>query len=134
ERLPRSRCPGSCGSQSPYPTDLYVSLNDTLLSSGLAFQSLLAQLVEIGLPVGRAIPAKLAQIVPAVDAGRVHVIEGEPHRVVANRRHLHDGDVLLAGDRFALGRRMALHLGARAAHTQILGREVIALAVVEGDG
>src|SRR5262245_61352749 len=98
-----------------------------------AGESLAAQLVEIVLPIGVPIAAELDEIVPAVDAGRVHVVEHETHRIVANGLHFEDRHVLLAGDGLALVRRMALHLGARAAYAQILGGELIALAAIEGD-
>src|SRR6266851_5266050 len=101
--------------------------------SMLPRQALAGEVVEIVLPIGGAVAAQLVQIVPAIDAGRVHVVEHEPHRVIANRMHFEDGDVALAGDGLALVRRMALHLRARAPDAQILGIELEALAAVEGD-
>ena len=64
----------------------------------------------------------------------MHVVEHEPHRVIADRIHLENGDVLLARDGLALVGGMALHLGARALDAQIFGAQVESLAVVEGDG
>jgi len=54
-------------------------------------QRLAGELIEIILPIGVAVAAELEQIVPAVDAGRVQVVEDEPHRVIAefNRPRLY---------------------------------------------
>jgi hypothetical protein len=50
---------------------------------------------------------------PAVNAGRVQVIEHQPHRVVPDRLHFQDGDVLFAGDSLAFRGGVTLNLGAR---------------------
>src|SRR5262249_12011753 len=78
--------------------------------------------------------AELEEIIPAVDAGRMHVVEDEPRRVIADRMHFEDADLLLSRDGLALVRRMALNLRARALDAQIFGAEVERLAVVESDG
>jgi hypothetical protein len=57
-------------------------------SRGLARQPLGGKLVEIFLPVALLIAAELVEIVPAVDPGRMHVVEGEPHGVIADQLHL----------------------------------------------
>src|SRR5262249_860638 len=97
----------------------------------VARKSLDGQLVEIGLPVGALVAAEIEEIVPAVDPGRMHVVEHEPHRIVADRVDLEHHHVLLARHVLALGRRMALPLGARALHPQVFGRQLVALAIVE---
>ena len=64
----------------------------------------------------------------------MHVVEDEPHRVVADRIDLQDHHFALARHRLALVWRMALHLGARALHTQIFGRQREVVAALERDG
>src|SRR5262249_56902568 len=86
------------------------------------------------LQIGVRVSAEPEEIIPAVEAGRMHVVEDEPRRVIADRMHLKDGDILLARDRFALIRRMALNLRTRALDAQIFGGQVEGLAVIEGDG
>src|SRR5262245_59699102 len=102
--------------------------------SALPAQPLGGQFVDIVLPVGCVIAAELAQVVPAVDAGRVHVVEHEAHRVVADRLHLQHLDVAFARNRLALLRRVPLDLRARALDAKIFGGERKRLAAVEGDG
>src|SRR5262249_9553676 len=91
-------------------------------------------MVEIARLVSLTVSTEREKIVPAVDTGRMHVVESEPHRVIADRIDLENGDVLLARDGLSLVRGMALHLRARAFDAQIFGAEVERLAVVEGDG
>src|SRR5208282_6932779 len=76
---------------------------------------------------------ELAQIVPAVEAGVVAVVEHEFDCVVADRLDVDDNDVLLAGDDPLLARRMALDLGAWAFDAQALGGQADGFAVVEHD-
>ena len=69
---------------------------------------------EVGEVVGPALVvpgAERVEIVPAEDAGRMHVVEDELHRVVADRLDADDLDVALARHRLALGRAVPLHLG-----------------------
>jgi hypothetical protein len=99
----------------------------------LARQILLRQLVEIILPIAGIFAPQLVQIVPAIDAGGVQVVEHQPHGIIADRLHLQDRHVLLAGNGLALVRRMALDLGARAFHPQIFSRKIEALAVFESN-
>src|SRR4051812_27730494 len=82
-------------------------------------QPLAAKLVKIVLPVLVTVAAELEQVVPAKDAGRMQVVEHQPHGVIADRDDFQNRDIALAADGLALLRRMALHLGARAAHAQI---------------
>src|SRR4029077_2895729 len=99
-----------------------------------ARKTLFGKLVEIVAPIFFAILTELEKIVPTKDSGRVHVVEGQPHRVIADRMQFEDLHRLLAADDAPLARRMSLDLGARAAHAQIFGGEIETLAAVEGDG
>src|SRR6202521_436994 len=100
---------------------------------GLARHSSCGELVEIFLPIARLIAAQLVEIVPAVDPGRMHVVEGEPHGIIADRLHLENFHISLARNGFSLVRRMALDLGARALHAQVFGRQYKVLAGIEAD-
>src|SRR5262245_42034715 len=80
-----------------------------LSPGGLAGEAFGRELVEIILPVGFPIAPELEQVVPAVDAGRVHVVEYQPDGIIADRMDFEDRDVPLAGDRLALVRRVALN-------------------------
>src|SRR5580704_12823775 len=81
-----------------------------------ARQALFRELVEIVAPIFFAILTELEKIFPTKDSGRVHIVEGQPHRVIADRMHFEDLHRFLAADGAPLARRMALDLGARAAH------------------
>src|SRR5882757_9377006 len=102
--------------------------------SALTLQALAGEVVEIVSPIGLPVPAQRKEIVPAVDAGRMHIVEDQPHRVIADRVHFEDGDVLLASHGLALVGGMALHLGAGALDAQVFRTEIERLAAVEGDG
>ena len=99
-----------------------------------ARKALFRKLVEIVPPVFFAILTEFEKILPTKDSGRVHVVERQPHGVIADRMHFEDLHRFLAADGAPLARRMALDLGARAAHAQIFGGEIETLAAVEGDG
>src|ERR1700675_1062505 len=92
------------------------------------------KLVEIIPPVFFAILTEFEKIFPTKDSGRMHVVERQPHRVIADRMHLKDLHRFFAADGAPLARRMALDLGARAAYAQIFGGEIKTLAAVESDG
>src|SRR5262249_29429316 len=76
----------------------------SILRSGRAsaLQALAGEVVEIVLPIGVLVSTEREKIGPAVDPSRMHVVENEPHRVIADRIDLENGDVLLAGDGLAL--------------------------------
>src|SRR5580698_4466011 len=99
-----------------------------------ARKALFGKLVEIVAPVFFAILTEFEKILPTKDSGRVHVVEGQPHGVIADRVHFEDLHRFLAADGAPLARRMSLDLGARAAHAKIFGGEIETLAAVEGDG
>src|SRR5262249_10876728 len=94
-----------------------------------AREALAAQVIEVVLPIGVPVAAELEEIIPAVDAGRMHVVEDEPRRVVADRMHFEDGDIFFPRNSLALVRRMALNLRTRALDPQIFGGQVEGLAV-----
>src|SRR5262249_23589050 len=74
------------------------------------------------------------EIVRAVVPVRVQMVKAEPHRVISDRVHLENGDILLAGHGLALVGRMALDLGARAFDAQIFGAEIEVFATIEDHG
>src|SRR5690349_50841 len=74
------------------------------------------------------------QIGPAVEAGRMAVIEDDADGVVADRIEPDDPDAFLAGHRDLLAGSVTLDLGARAFDAQKLGRQLEPAAIVEGDG
>src|SRR5690349_10439365 len=101
---------------------------------GRARKVFCCEFVEILAPVLFAVAAELEEIVPGEDAGRMHVVEDEPHCVVADGMQLEDLHVALAGYGTPFARRVTLDLSARAAHAQIFGRQLETLAAVECDG
>src|ERR1700741_1861956 len=92
------------------------------------------KLVEIVPPIFFAILTEFEKIFPTKDSGRMHVVERQPHRVIADRMHLKNLHRFLAADGAPLARRVTLDLGARAAYAQIFSGEIETLAAVEGDG
>src|SRR3954447_15369899 len=69
------------------------------------------EVVEIVPKTRFRIRAEIVQERRRVDAGVVHVVEADPHRVIADRIHRQDGDVALSADGLALRLGMSLHLG-----------------------
>src|ERR1700685_4759820 len=91
------------------------------------------KLIEIVPAVFFAILTEFEKIFTTKNSGRVHVVKCQPHRVIADRMHFEDLHRLLAADGAPLARRMALYLGARAAHPQIFSSKIKTLAAVESD-
>src|SRR5215471_16519528 len=75
--------------------------------------------------------SQLVQILPRIDAGIVRIVEQQPDRVVAYGFDANDADIALAGHSPLLVWSMALHLGARALHAQVLGGQCECRAIVE---
>src|SRR3984893_15298372 len=98
-----------------------------------AREALFRKLVEIVPPVFIAILTEFEKILPTKDSGRMHVVEREPHRIIADRMHFEDLHRRFAADGAPLARRMALNFGAWAAHAQIFGGEIKTLTAVEGN-
>src|SRR5262249_17304359 len=99
-----------------------------------ALEAFPCQIVEIVLPIAVAIAAELEQIVPAENPGGVQVVEHQPDRVIADRMHIENGDLLLARNGLAPIGGMTLHLGAGALDAQIFGAELETFPVVERNG
>src|SRR5690242_13740290 len=89
---------------------------------------------EVVLPERVVVAAKLMEISPAVEAGRMAIIEDDSDGVVADRIEPDDPDAFLAGHRDLLAGTVTLDLGARTFDSQKLGRQLEAGAVLEGDG
>src|SRR3954451_24335399 len=70
------------------------------------------ELIEVILPVARLVATELEQVIPAEYPGRMHVVEGQPRRVVSDRIDFEDRHLALAGHGLALFGGVALHLGA----------------------
>src|SRR5215472_10589257 len=73
------------------------------------------------------------QVIPAVEASVVPVVENDAHCIISDALEGCDLDVFLACDEHLLVRRMALHLRARRLDAQIFGRKPKSLAVIIGD-
>src|SRR5207248_8841810 len=92
-----------------------------------------AQGREIGRPFCILLAAEFVEIIPAVEAGVVSVVENDARRVIAHWLDGSDFDASFAGHGLFLGRGMALYFGAGGFHAKIFGRERKALAAVEAD-
>jgi hypothetical protein len=79
------------------------------------------------------VAAELMEIGPAIEPGRMTVVEDDADGVIADRLEAGDRHILLAGDGDLLAGAVAFHLGAWALDPEILGREAVAGAVVEGN-
>src|SRR5258708_38254445 len=77
--------------------------------------------------------AQMVEVLPAIYAGVVQIVELDAQRIVADRLELEDADMTAAEDQGLAARSMALHLRRRTLDPEQLGREPVALAVVEVD-
>ena len=77
--------------------------------------------------------AELIEISPRVDPGVVQIVEGDAHRVIADRLQSDDSDMCTAGDQGLLPGSVPLHLGRRALDPQILGRQAEPAESVENE-
>src|SRR5260370_15162023 len=91
------------------------------------------EIVEIILKAPLGVLSEIAQERPGIDAGGVHVVEAEPHRVIADRVDGENGDVALAADRLALRFGMSLHFGGGTGHPQQLRGEAEGFSIVKCD-
>ena len=69
---------------------------------GIPGKTVRLQRGEIVQPRGFLFLAQLIKILPAIDAGVVHIVEIDPDCVVANRLHRHDANMPPSGDHFLL--------------------------------
>jgi hypothetical protein len=99
----------------------------------VAVQPLGQEIVEVILKAPLSVDSEVAQKRPGIDAGGVHVVEPEPHRIIADRIDGKNGDVALSANRLALRFGMALHFGGGAGDTKQFGRKAECLAVVKCD-
>src|SRR5258707_4288152 len=99
----------------------------------VAVETLGLEIVEIILKAPLGVLSEIAKERPGIDAGGVHVVEAEPHRVIADRVDGENGDVALAADRFALRFGMSLHFGGGTGHPQQLRGEAESLSIVKRD-
>src|SRR5215472_19332689 len=76
---------------------------------------------KIAAPIFLVIAAELEQIIPTENSSRVHVVEDQPHCIIADRMQFQDFDILLSSNGPPFTRRMTLNFGAWAAHTEIFG-------------
>src|SRR5215475_11378245 len=81
-----------------------------------AGQILRREVGEITPPIFFAVATEFEQIVPTENPGRMHVVEYQPHRIIADWMDFQDLHVLFAGNGSPLARRVTLNLRARAAH------------------
>src|SRR3981189_713475 len=68
----------------------------------VAVESLGLQIVEVILKAPLGVLSEIAQKRPGIDAGGVHIVEPEPHRIVADGIDGENRHVALAADRLAL--------------------------------
>src|SRR6185437_12657931 len=87
---------------------------------------------EIFAPAAVLLATEEMQIAPRIETGVVTVVEGEPRRVISNRRHTGDLDVLLARYGDALRGRVALDFSRRAHDAQEFGWQLERAAVWKG--
>src|SRR5712671_7328745 len=99
----------------------------------VAVEALGLEIVEIILEAPLGVLPEIVQKRPGIDAGGVHIVEAEPHRIIANRIDGENGHVALAADRLALRFGMTLHLGRGAGYPQQFGGKAESFSVVKFD-
>src|SRR5450631_3591665 len=119
---------GSCGtehlqrSSAPFTSPLTYTRS-------LAVQALGLEIVEVILKMPLGVHTKIAQKPPGVDAGVVHIVESNPHRIIADRIDGENRHITLSANRLALRLGMTLHFGRGARDTEQFGGESEDLAV-----
>src|SRR6516225_4518939 len=81
-----------------------------------AGQFLRREVGEITPPIFFAVATEFEQIVPTENPGRMHVVEYQPHRIIADWMNFQDLHVLFTGNGSPLARGVTLNLRARAAY------------------
>src|ERR1700722_17042553 len=82
--------------------------------SGIAAEPFGVQRRQIIPPAPLLLTAELVQILPGIDPGIVQIVEQNANGVMADGLDRHDADMPTSRHCLALGRGMALNLGARA--------------------
>src|SRR5258705_4011583 len=100
---------------------------------GLAAETVCREGVEIAAPALLVFEAELVEIGPGIDPGIVEIVEGDAHRIVADRLQRDDPDMGAAGDQCLLAGSVTLDFGRWALDAQIFGREAEPATVVVGD-
>jgi hypothetical protein len=90
------------------------------------------QSLQIDEPTCLPFRAKFVQVFPGVQPGVVPVIEPQAYGIVTDGFHGTDGHVLLASHQNADLHTVALDLGGRRMHAQVLSGQLVARAVVKG--
>src|SRR6516162_6123408 len=112
-----------------------VSISAYLFSlRRIAREILRGEFVEIILPIGIPIAAEIEQIVPVENSRRVHVIEHEPHSIIADGQDFDDLDIAFTGNGLAFVGRVTLHLRTRALHPQIFRGQIKPLTAIVANG
>src|SRR5258708_7760811 len=99
----------------------------------VAVETLGLEIVEIILKAPLGALSEIAQERPGIDAGGVHGVEAQPHRVIADRGDGDNAGVALAAARLALRLGMPLHFGGGTGHPKQFRGEAESLAVVKCD-
>src|SRR4051794_29720570 len=99
----------------------------------VAIEAFGLEIVKIILKTPLGVHTKIAQKHPVIDAGRFHIVEPEPHRVIADGIDGENGHVALAANRLALCLGMPLHFGRGAGHAKQFRGKTESLAIVKCD-
>src|SRR5439155_13828524 len=111
----------------------YHSRRPSAHARPVAVEPLCQEVVEVPLKTLLGVHTEIAQERPGIDAGRVHVVEPDSDRIIADRIDGNNGHIALATNRFALGFGMPLHFGGWAGDPEQFGGEIEAAAVVKGN-
>src|SRR6266853_3009704 len=99
----------------------------------VAVQALGLEIVEVILKTPLGVHTEIVQERPGVDAGRVHIVEPQSHRIIADRINGENRHVALSANRLALRFGMTLHFGGRTGHTKQFRGESESPAIVKCD-
>src|SRR4030081_3533525 len=99
----------------------------------VAVQALGLEIIEVILKAPLNIQSEIAQKRPGIDAGGVHIIEPEPHRIIADRIDGENRHVAFSANRLALRFGVTLHFGRGAGDAKQFCGKAESLAIVECD-
>src|SRR5712664_3058610 len=77
----------------------------------VAVEAVGLEIVEVILKTPFNVQSKIAQKRPGIDAGGVHIVEPEPHSIIADRIDGENRHVALSANRLALRFGVTLHFG-----------------------